>query len=177
MIVLKHFLLQVFYIDFGNEEEVATSSLYRMPSELIRLPALCVSLTVDPSVVDGAKYGNTEKNIARAYKTLSEVEKLFISLNQQKEVTFYDHNNIRIHIKLSKKKEKLSSGFCLDTIEEKEELNSSVDADCQSHFVQEVVSSLLHGRLNIDEDPELEEGGEGLRDATSCEKSFECLPR
>ena len=168
--VLKHFLLQVFYIDFGNEEEVATSSLYRMPSELIRLPALCVSLTVDPSVVDGAKYGNTEKNIARAYKTLSEVEKLFISLNQQKEVTFYDHNNIRIHIKLSKKKEKLSSGFCLDTIEEKEELNSSVDADCQSHFVQEVVSSLLHGRLNIEEDPDLEEGGEGLRDATSCDE-------
>ena len=141
-----------------------------MPSELIRLPALCVSLTVDPSVVDGAKYGNTEKNIARAYKTLFEVEKLFISLNQQKEVTFYDHNNIRIHIKLSKKKEKLSSGFCLDTIEEKEELNSSVDADCQSHFVQEVVSSLLHGRLNIEEDPELEEECEGLRDAASCDE-------
>ena len=113
-------LFQVFYIDFGNEEEQPISGLYRMPSELIRLPALCVSLAVDKDLVDVSKYGNTEKNIARVYNILNATERLFVSLNERREATFYD-NDIRIHFKLSKKKEKISTGFCLDTIEERDE--------------------------------------------------------
>ena len=43
---------KVFYIDFGNEEDQPISGLFRMPSELIRLPALCVSLAVDKDMLD-----------------------------------------------------------------------------------------------------------------------------
>ena len=123
-----------------------------MPSELIRLPALCVSLAVDKDLVDVSKYGNTEKNIARVYNILNSTERLFVSLNERKEATFYD-NDIRIHFKLSKKKEKISTGFCLDTIEEGEEaeLEESMENPHQEDFVEEVVYSLLQENLVIEE--------------------------
>ena len=91
-----------------------------MPSELIRLPALCISLAVDKDMVDGNKYVNTKKNIDRVYNILNSSEKLYVSLNERREATFFD-NEIRIHLKLSKKKEKLITGFSLDTIEEDDE--------------------------------------------------------
>ena len=146
------FRVQVFYIDFGNEEEQPISGLYRMPSELIRLPALCVSLAVDKDLVDVSKYGNTEKNIARVYNILNATERLFVSLNERREATFYD-NDMRIHFKLSKKKEKISTGFCLDTIEEGEEaeLEESIENPYQEDFVEEVVYSLLQENLVIEE--------------------------
>jgi len=144
-------IAKVFYIDFGNEEDQPISGLYRMPSELIRLPALCVSLAVDKDLVDGSKYGNTERNIARVYNILNTSEKLFVSLNDRREATFYD-NEIRIHFKLSKKKEKIRTGFCLDTIEEGEEaeLEESMESPYQEDFVEEVVYNLLQKNLVID---------------------------
>ena len=138
-----------------------------MPSELIRLPALCLSLAVDKDLVDISKYGNTEKNIARVHNTLYSVDKLYVSLNERREATFFD-NDIRIHFKLSKKKEKITSGFCLDTIDEGEEAEMDtsmcLENRYQADFVEEVVTSLLYEKLTIDD---LEES---LREEeTSCQ--------
>ena len=55
-----------------------------MPSELIRLPVLCVSLAVDKDLVDGTKYGNTKKNINSVYNILNAAEKLYVSFNERK---------------------------------------------------------------------------------------------
>ena len=146
------FRVQVFYIDFGNEEEQPISGLYRMPSELIRLPALCVSLAVDKDMVDGNKYVNTKKNIDRVYNILNGSEKLYVSLNDRREATFFD-NEIRIHFKLSKKKEKLITGFSLDTIEEDEEaeMDDSMESLQKEAVVEEEVHSSLQENLVIDD--------------------------
>ena len=119
-----------------------------MPSELIRLPALCVSLAVDKDIVDGTKYGNTKKNINRVYNILNAAEKLYVSLNEGKEATFFD-NEIRIHFKLSKKKEKLITGFNLDTIEEDEEaeMDESPEILQEEPVVEEVVHSSFQENL------------------------------
>ena len=123
-----------------------------MPSELIRLPALCVSLAVDKDIVDGTKYGNTKKNINRVYNILNAAEKLYVSLNEGKEATFFD-NEIRIHFKLSKKKEKLITGFNLDTIEEDEEaeMDESPEILQEEAVVEEEVHSSFQENLVIDD--------------------------
>ena len=143
---------KVFYIDFGNEEDQPISGLFRMPSELIRLPALCVSLAVDKDMVDGNKYVNTKKNIDRVYNILNGSEKLYVSLNDRREATFFD-NEIRIHFKLSKKKEKLITGFSLDTIEEDEEaeMDDSMESLQKEAVVEEEVHSSLQENLVIDD--------------------------
>jgi len=137
-------IAKVFYIDFGNEEDQPISGLFRMPSELIRLPALCVSLVVDKDMVDGNKYVNTKKNIDRVYNILNGSEKLYVSLNDRREATFFD-NEIRIHFKLSKKKEKLITGFSLDTIEEDEE--AEMDEIMESLQNEAVVEDEVHSSL------------------------------
>ena len=123
-----------------------------MPSELIRLPALCVSLAVDKDLVDGTKYGNTKKNINSVYNILNAAEKLYVSFNEGKEATFCD-NEIRIHFKLSKKKEKLITGFSLDTIEDDEEaeMDESTEGLQKEAVVAEVVHSSLEENLVIDD--------------------------
>ena len=143
---------KVFYIDFGNEEDQPISGLFRMPSELIRLPALCVSLVVDKDMVDGNKYVNTKKNIDRVYNILNGSEKLYVSLNDRREATFFD-NEIRIHFKLSKKKEKLITGFSLDTIEEDEEaeMEESMESLQKEAVVEDEVHSSLQEILVIDD--------------------------
>ena len=123
-----------------------------MPSELIRLPALCVSLAVDKDLVDGTKYGNTKKNINRVYNILNAAEKLYVSLNEGKEATFFDYE-IRIHFKLSKKKEKLITGFSLDTIEEDEEaeMDETTEGLQKEAVVEEVVRSSLEENHVMDD--------------------------
>ena len=118
------------------------------------VPSLCVSLEVDKDIVDVKKYDNTKKNINKVYKILKATEKLYVSLNERREATFYNNNKIRIYIKLSKKKkEKIKES--LDTIEESEgeeiEWTEGMEKPYQEDFVEEVVYSLLHENLVIEE--------------------------
>ena len=117
-------------------------SLFRMPAELLKLKPLCVTVKMEGMT---GMVRNTEKNIAKIEKKLS-VNRLFISLNDNKEATFYDDEE-RINIKLSRKKEKLTTNVpSLDTIEEKEELNSSMEGELyhppQTTPVHQIVTSV-----------------------------------
>ena len=68
--------------------------MFRMPSELLKLKPLCV--TVKMGGMNGM-VRNTEKNIAKIEKKLS-VNRLFVSLNDDKEATFYnDEEKININ--------------------------------------------------------------------------------
>ena len=64
-----------------------------MPAELLKLKPLCVTVKMEGMT---GMVRNTEKNIAKIEKKLS-VNRLFISLNDNKEATFYDDEE-RINI-------------------------------------------------------------------------------
>jgi len=95
---------------------------------------------------------DTKKNIDRVYNILNSSEKLYVSLNDRREATFFD-NEIRIHFKLSKKKEKLITGFSLDTIQEDDEaeMDESMESLQKEAVVEDEVHSSLQENLVIDD--------------------------
>jgi len=112
--------IKVYYLDFGNVEELRSDELFRMPSELIGLNPLCVKIKI--AGINGS-VRNTKKNKEKIESALS-VNKLFISLNKKKEATFFDGEDTdkQIYFNLCRKKNRamVNTGN-LDTIEEGEE--------------------------------------------------------